>query len=130
MAMSGYQIFQHQSQNIYATALSFYHFSEIFWLHLMGPTLIALHLPQISIIHKIERVVVHRTALPSVHSYFISGFEGSTACAATYMYSHLMDFMIPEGKSYLANAGLALCNALLIPYQGVHFHLEKGWSMI
>ncbi|KIJ97937.1 hypothetical protein K443DRAFT_25723, partial [Laccaria amethystina LaAM-08-1] len=62
-------------------------------------------------------------------SYFISGFEGSTACAATYMHSHLMDFMIPEGKSYLANAGLALCNALLIPYQGVHFHLEKGWKL-
>ena len=57
--------------------------------------------------------------------YFISGLEGSAADAMMYMPSHLMDFMIPEGKFYLADAGFALCDALLVPYQGVCFHLAE-----
>jgi hypothetical protein len=58
--------------------------------------------------------------------YFISGFEGSAADATMYMHSHLMDFMIPEGKFYLADAGFALCDALLVPYRGVRYHLAES----
>lgn len=57
--------------------------------------------------------------------YFISGFEGSIADATMYMHSRLMDFAIPVGKYYLADAGFALCDTLLVPYRGVWYHLAE-----
>jgi len=57
--------------------------------------------------------------------YFISGFDGSAADATMFMHSRLMDFMIPEGKYYLADAGFALCDTLLVPYQGVRYRLAE-----
>ncbi|KAF4616740.1 hypothetical protein D9613_008850 [Agrocybe pediades] len=57
--------------------------------------------------------------------YFISGFEGSVADATMYMHSRLMDFMIPHGKAYLADAGFALCDTLLTPYRSVRYHLAE-----
>jgi hypothetical protein len=46
-----------------------------------------------------------------------------------FMHACLMDFLIPQGKFYLADASFAHCNALLVPYQGVHYHLaEWGWA--
>ena len=32
---------------------------------------------------------------------------------------------IPEGKYYLADAGYPLCDALLVPFQGVCYHLRE-----
>jgi hypothetical protein len=47
------------------------------------------------------------------------------------MHSRLMDFLIPAGRYYLADAGFALCNTLLVPYQGVWYHLaEWGWAAV
>ena len=57
--------------------------------------------------------------------YIISGFEGSIADATMYMQSRLMDFTIPAGKFYLADAGFALCDTLLVPYRGVRYHLAE-----
>lgn len=57
--------------------------------------------------------------------YFISRFEGSAADATMYMHSCLMDIIIPEGKFYLADVGFALCDALLVPYQGVCYHFAE-----
>lgn len=41
------------------------------------------------------------------------------------MHSRLMDFLIPEGKFYLADAGFASCDTLLVPYRGVRYHLAE-----
>jgi hypothetical protein len=41
------------------------------------------------------------------------------------MHSRLMDFLIPAGKYYLADAGFALCDTLLVPYRGVWYHLAE-----
>lgn len=57
--------------------------------------------------------------------YFISGFDGSAADATMFMHSRLMDFMIPQGKCYLADAGFALCDTLLVPYRGIRYHLAE-----
>ena len=57
--------------------------------------------------------------------YIISGWEGSAADATMFMHARLMDFKIPHGKYYLADAGFALCNTLLVPYRGVRYHLAE-----
>ena len=57
--------------------------------------------------------------------YFLSGWEGSTADAAMYSYSRLTDLTIPDGKFYLADAGFGICDALLVPYRGVRYHLAE-----
>jgi len=57
--------------------------------------------------------------------YFISGFEGSVADATMFMHAQLMDFMIPVGKYYIADAGFAHCDTLLVPYRGVCYHLAE-----
>lgn len=57
--------------------------------------------------------------------YFIAGFEGSVADATMFMHARLMDFMIPQGKYYLADAGFAACDTLLVPYRGVRYHLAE-----
>ena len=57
--------------------------------------------------------------------YFLSGWEGSTADANMYSHSRLIDLHIPEGKYYLADAGFALCDTLLVPYRGVRYHLAE-----
>ena len=58
----------------------------------------------------------------------VCGFEGSAADATMYMHPRLMDFVIPQGKYYLADAGFALCDTLLVPYQGVCYHLAEWGS--
>jgi hypothetical protein len=61
--------------------------------------------------------------------YFLSGWEGSAADATMYSHSRLTDLSIPVGKFYLADAGFGLCDALLVPYRGVRYHLaEWGWA--
>lgn len=57
--------------------------------------------------------------------YFISGFDGSAADATMFMHSRLMDFFIPAGKYYLADAGFAMCDTLLVPFRGVRYHLAE-----
>jgi hypothetical protein len=57
--------------------------------------------------------------------YIISGFDGCTADASMFNEARLSDFHIPEGKYYLADAGFGMCNALLIPYRGIRYHLAE-----
>ena len=42
-----------------------------------------------------------------------------------FMHARLMDFMIPQGKYYLADAGFAACDTLLVPYRGIRYHLAE-----
>jgi len=57
--------------------------------------------------------------------YFLSGWAGSTADGAMYNYSRLTDLRIPEGRYYLADAGFGICDALLVPFRGVRYHLAE-----
>ena len=60
-------------------------------------------------------------------TYFLSGWEGSTHDSTLYYDTCQTDFYIPEGRYYLADAGFASSDALLVPYRNVRYHLNE-WS--
>jgi len=48
-----------------------------------------------------------------------------------YASARLVDITIPDRKYYLADARFGICDSLLVPYCGVHYHLaEWGWAML
>ncbi len=60
-------------------------------------------------------------------TYFLSGWEGSTHNSTLFYDTRRVDFYIPSGKYYLADAGFASSDALLVPYRNVQYHLSE-WS--
>lgn len=58
-------------------------------------------------------------------SYVLSGWEGSAADGRIFDNARHNGFAIPPGKFYLADAGFPLCDALLVPYRGVRYHLQE-----
>ena len=59
--------------------------------------------------------------------YILSGWEGSVSDSTLFETARQNDFTVPEGKFYLADAGCAGCNSLLVPYRGVRYHLRE-WA--
>ena len=59
--------------------------------------------------------------------YVHSGWEGSAADGRIFEDARQHDFVIPEGKYYLADAGFSCCQTLLTPYRGIRYHL-KEWG--
>jgi hypothetical protein len=59
--------------------------------------------------------------------YVLPGWEGSAADSRVYEDARSNDFKIPAGRYYLADAGYGSCDALLVPYRGVRYHL-KEWG--
>src|ERR1700733_1759785 len=59
--------------------------------------------------------------------YILSGWEGSAADGRVFEDARWNDFGIPPGHYYLADAGFPSCDALLVPYRGVRYHL-KEWG--
>lgn len=59
--------------------------------------------------------------------YILSGWEGSAADSQIFDNARRTDFPIAPGTYYLGNAGFPLCDALLVPYHSVRYHL-KEWS--
>ena len=57
--------------------------------------------------------------------YFMSGWEGSAHDSVLFHHAHRTDFSISEGKYYLADAGFASSDTLLVPYRGVRYHLSE-----
>jgi len=57
--------------------------------------------------------------------YIMSGWEGSAADASLFHNARLNDLPVPEGKYYLADGGFGICDALLIPFRGVRYHLAE-----
>jgi hypothetical protein len=45
--------------------------------------------------------------------------------AALYLAARLNDLTIPEGKYYLADARFGRCDACLVPYRSVCYHLAE-----
>lgn len=57
--------------------------------------------------------------------YILSGWDGSAADALLFNDAQLSDFAIPLGRGYLADAGFGICDALLVPFCGVQYHLAE-----
>lgn len=57
--------------------------------------------------------------------YVVSGWEGACADAEMLEVSRYIDFPVPAGKYYLGDAGFGACNALLVPFRGVRYHLQE-----
>ena len=57
----------------------------------------------------------------------LCGWEGSAADSRIFEKAQCNDFVIEPGTCYLADAGFHLCDALLVPYCGVRYHL-KEWE--
>ena len=55
----------------------------------------------------------------------LSGWDGSAADAAVYDNARQTDLTVLAGKYYLADAGFGACDALLIPYRKVRYHLAE-----
>jgi hypothetical protein len=59
--------------------------------------------------------------------FFTGGWDGCAADATMYAQARLKDFPVPAGKCYLADAGFGICDALLVPYRQVRYHLAE-WA--
>ena len=57
--------------------------------------------------------------------YIFSGWDGSAADSTMFYDARVTDLQIPPGRYYLADAGFPICNALVIPKRGVHYHLAE-----
>jgi len=60
--------------------------------------------------------------------YILSGWEGSASDGGVFHDACLHDLVIPAGKYYLADAGYPICDALLVPFRGVRYHLQEWES--
>ena len=60
------------------------------------------------------RLVQNKTTRPLPSERYEPGEE---ACRT--------NFPVPMGKYYLADAGFSHCDALLVPYRGVQYHLAE-----
>ena len=60
-------------------------------------------------------------------TYVLPGWEGSASDSRVYEYACEHDLDIPPGTYMLADAGFPSCNALLVPYRGIRYHL-KEWA--
>lgn len=57
--------------------------------------------------------------------YVLPGWEGSAGDGKVFLDSRMNDFSIPPTRYYLADAGFPSCNALLVPYRNVCYHLRE-----
>ena len=57
--------------------------------------------------------------------YALTEWEGSATDARIWEDAVKHDLIIPVGKYFLTNTGFPLCDQLLVPYRGVHYHLAE-----
>ena len=57
--------------------------------------------------------------------HIFSGWDGSAADSTIFYDAHMTDLHIPADKYYLVDAGIPICDALLIPKCGVQYHLTE-----
>ena len=59
--------------------------------------------------------------------YVLPGWEGSAADSRVLEHAKTKDFVIPEGRYYLGDAGYSNSASLLVPYRNTRYHL-KEWG--
>lgn len=74
---------------------------------------------------KISQNVLAACKFNLLFSYVLLGWEGSAHDARVLQHALELDFWVPEGKYYLADAGYGLRKGFLTPYQGVRYHLRE-----
>jgi hypothetical protein len=57
--------------------------------------------------------------------FLLTGWEGSAADSRVFTDARRKGFAIPPGFYYLGDAGFPVCDALLVPYRGVRYHLNE-----
>ena len=57
--------------------------------------------------------------------YILAGWEGSASDSHIYEEAWRGTLAIPPGQHLLADAGFPICDALLVPYCGVCYHLRE-----
>ena len=63
--------------------------------------------------------------------YIFSSWDGSASNSTMFYDARVTDLPVLHGKYYLADAGFPICDTLLIPYRGVHYHLvEWGCAQV
>jgi hypothetical protein len=60
--------------------------------------------------------------------YVLAGWKGSTLDSCMFENAVSRGFTVPNGQYYLADAGYMNCDALLVPYQGIQYHLRE-WGI-
>lgn len=58
-------------------------------------------------------------------TYSLTGCDGSAADATLFNDARSHDLRIPAHRYLLADAGFGTCDALLVPYRGVRYHLKE-----
>lgn len=59
--------------------------------------------------------------------YVLPGWEGSAADSHVFDHARSNDFVIPDGRYYLGDAGYPSSVSLLVPYWSTRYHL-KEWE--
>lgn len=59
--------------------------------------------------------------------YVLTGWEGSKPDSQLFDAARTSGLSVPEGKYLLGDGGFPGCDALLIPYRGVRYHLRE-WA--
>ena len=57
--------------------------------------------------------------------YIFSGWEGATSDSTMFEDAHITDLPILHGKYYLVDTGFPICDSLIVPYRGEHYHLAE-----
>lgn len=57
--------------------------------------------------------------------YVLAGWEGSAADSFLYSEARDRDYVVPEGKYLLGDAGFPACDDCLVPYRNVRYHLRE-----
>jgi hypothetical protein len=60
--------------------------------------------------------------------YVLSGWEGSAADGRVFEDARRVDLAVPPGSYYLADSGFAACDALMVPFRKVRYHLRE-WAL-
>ncbi|KAI9437101.1 hypothetical protein BJY52DRAFT_1094895, partial [Lactarius psammicola] len=50
---------------------------------------------------------------------------GSVNDSFLYSDAWINDLHVPPGYFYIGDAGFPLCDCVIIPYHGVHYHLQE-----
>src|SRR5882724_4124734 len=76
----------------------------------------------------ISQNVLAATTFNMHFCYILSGCKGSASDGGIFHDACVHDLVIPPGKYYLADAGYPICDALLVPFHGVQYHLWEWES--
>ena len=86
----------------------------------------------------ISQNVLAMCSFDELFTFIMSGWEGSAGDGLLYNAARRTSLAIPPNKYVLADAAFPSCPSVLVPYRGVHYHLQEwgranlrySWSLI